>query len=139
MASGYNPGNGKIYLTGGYSTGNIDPAHTELWEFDPAAGTFTARAPLPVGLGGPGFGIVAGHFYVAGGRNLTCSTACSATYDYNIATDTWATRANMPQPTNVPGSGVAAGRVYTFGQGNPFGPGRQAARQWQRPCRTRQP
>ena len=29
MSSGYNPGNSKIYLVGGYSTGNISPAHDQ--------------------------------------------------------------------------------------------------------------
>src|SRR4029453_4771122 len=122
MASGYSPGNQRIYLAGGFSTGNIDPAPKNLWEFNPAPGTFTEKAPMPAGLGGPGFGIMGGHFYVAGGRNLS-GGVLSSTYDYNIATDSWATVANMPQPTNVPGSGVANGRVYTFGQGNPFSPG----------------
>ena len=56
MASGYNPGNGKIYLAGGCGTGNIDPAHDDLWEFNPVAGTFTPKAPMPVGLGVPASG-----------------------------------------------------------------------------------
>ena len=70
MASGYNPGNRRIYLTGGFRTGNIDPAHPTSGSSIRSAGTFTPKAPLPVGLGGPGFGIMGGHFYVAGGRNL---------------------------------------------------------------------
>ena len=35
MASGYF--NGKIYLVGGYSTGNISPAFLQTWEYDPVA------------------------------------------------------------------------------------------------------
>ena len=48
MASGYNPGNGKIYLVGGYSTATSH-RHDQTWEFDPVAhlhqpGTAPARA-----------------------------------------------------------------------------------------------
>ena len=32
MASGYF--NGKVYLVGGYNTGNISPAFTQVWEYD---------------------------------------------------------------------------------------------------------
>ena len=69
MSSGYNPGNGKIYLVGGYSTGNISPAHDQTWEFDPAAGTYTNRATHPHGFGGAASGILNGHLYSAGGRD----------------------------------------------------------------------
>jgi len=121
MASGYNPANGRMYLAGGASGGSLSSAEEELWEFNPVAGTFTPRTPLPVALAGPAFGVIAGHFYVAGGRNS--SGVLATNYDYNIATNTWTTKTNMPSATNVPGSAVAAGRLYAFGQGNPFTPG----------------
>ena len=35
MGSGYF--NGKIYLVGGYSTGNVDPSFGQVWEYDPVA------------------------------------------------------------------------------------------------------
>ena len=55
MASGYF--NGKIYLVGGYNTGNVDPSFGQVWEYDPVANTFnTSRANMPATLGGPGFG-----------------------------------------------------------------------------------
>ena len=41
MASGYF--NGKIYLVGGYSTGNIDPSFRQVWEYDPVANTFATK------------------------------------------------------------------------------------------------
>ncbi len=62
MASGYF--NGKIYLVGGYSTGNVDPSFGQVWEYDPVANTFnTTRMSMPATLGGPGFGIINGHMY----------------------------------------------------------------------------
>ena len=33
MGSGYF--NGKIYLVGGYTTGNVDPSFGQVWEYDP--------------------------------------------------------------------------------------------------------
>ena len=45
MASGYY--NGKIYLVGGYSTGNITPAFLQTWEYDPVANTFTVKTQSP--------------------------------------------------------------------------------------------
>ena len=54
MGSGYD--NGKIYLVGGYSTGNVDPAFAQVWEYDTVANTWnTSRASMPVALGGAGF------------------------------------------------------------------------------------
>ncbi len=122
MASGYF--NGKIYLVGGYSTGNVDPSFGQVWEYDPVANTFnTTRMSMPATLGGPGFGIINGHLYVAGGRDLN-NTNLNTLYDYDIAANTWTTRANMPSGVNVPGSAVIAGKLWVFGGGNPFtGPG----------------
>ena len=122
MASGYF--NGKIYLVGGYNTGNVDPSFGQVWEYDPVANTFnTSRMSMPATLGGPGFGIINGHIYVAGGRDLN-NTNLNTLYDYNIAADSWTTGATMPTGVNVPGSAVIGGKLWVFGGGNPFtGPG----------------
>ena len=118
MASGYF--NGKIYLVGGYNTGNVDPSFGQVWEYDPVANTFnTSRMSMPATLGGPGFGIINGHIYVAGGRDLN-NTNLNTLYDYNIATDSWTTGATMPTGVNVPGSAVIGGKLWVFGGGNPF-------------------
>ena len=79
----------------------------------------TTRMSMPATLGGPGFGIINGHMYVAGGRNLA-NTNLNTLYDYDIAANTWTTRANMPSGVNVPGSAVIAGKLWVFGGGNPF-------------------
>ena len=123
MASGYY--NGKIYLVGGYSTGNINPAYGQVWEYDPTTDTFnTSRTDMPAHLGGAGFGVINGHLYVAGGRDEN-NIVVSTLYDYNIATDTWTTKASMPSADNVPASGVAAGQLVVYGGGNPFLAGSQ--------------
>ena len=118
MGSGYF--NGKIYLVGGYSTGNVDPSFGQVWEYDPVANTFdTSRASMPATLGGPGFGIINGHIYIAGGRDLD-NTNLNTLYDYDIAANTWTQRANLPTGMNVPGSAVIGGQLWVFGGGNPF-------------------
>jgi len=118
MASGYF--NGKIYLVGGYNTGNVDPSFGQVWEYDPVLNTWnTSRMSMPATLGGPGFGIINGHLYVAGGRDLN-NTNLNTLYDYDIAANTWTTRASMPSGVNVPGSAVIAGKLWVFGGGNPF-------------------
>ena len=119
MASGYF--NGKIYLVGGYSTGNISPAFLQTWEYDPVANTFVTKTPIPAanGFGGAGSGVVNGHLYVAGGRDAT-NTVIATTWDYDIAADTWTARANLPSADNVPGSAVIGGKLWIFGGGNPF-------------------
>jgi N-acetylneuraminic acid mutarotase len=118
MGSGYH--NGKIYLVGGYTTGNVDPSFGQVWEYDPVLNTWnTSRASMPATLGGPGFDIINGHIYIAGGRNLA-NTNLNTLYDYDIAADTWTPRANLPSGVNVLGSAVIGGKLWIFGGGNPF-------------------
>jgi N-acetylneuraminic acid mutarotase len=118
MGSGYF--NGKIYLLGGYSTGSVAPSFGQVWEYDPVLNTWNAsRMAMPATLGGPGFGIINGHIYIAGGRDLA-NTNLNTLYDYDIAANTWTVRANMPAGVNVPGSAVIAGKLWLFGGGNPF-------------------
>jgi N-acetylneuraminic acid mutarotase len=74
---------------------------------------------MPATLGGPGFGIINGHIYIAGGRNLA-NTNLNTLYDYDIAADTWTPRANLPSGVNVLGSAVIGGKLWIFGGGNPF-------------------
>lgn len=81
---------------------------------------------MPITMGGPGFGIINGHIYIAGGRDLN-NTNLNTLYDYDIAADTWTQRANLPTGVNVPGSAVIGGKLWAFGGGNPFSGGSAAA------------
>ena len=118
MASGYF--NNKIYLVGGYSTGNVSPAFAQVWEYDPVTNTFnTTRMDMPHTLGGAGSGVLNGHLYVAGGRD-DANITLNSLYDYDIAANTWATKASLPAADNVPGAGVVNGQFWVFGGGNPF-------------------
>jgi hypothetical protein len=119
MASGYF--NGKIYLVGGYTTGQITPAFLQTWEYDPVANTFATKTSIPAaaGFGGAGSGVINGHLYVVGGRDAN-NAVIATTWDYDVAADTWTLRANLPSPDNVPGSAVIGGKLWIFGGGNPF-------------------
>ena len=109
MASGYF--NGKIYLVGGYNTGNVDPSFGQVWEYDPVANTFnTSRMSMPATLGGPGFGIINGHMYVAGGRDLN-NTNLNTLYDYNIAADSWTTAGHYAHGGERAGLGSDRGQA----------------------------
>ena len=101
-------------------TGNVDPAHGQVWEYDPVANTWdTSRLALPHPIGGAGFGIINGHFYVAGGRDIV-DVAYNGLWDYDIAANTWTQRTNLLAGDNVPGSAVINGQLWIFGGGNPF-------------------
>ena len=74
---------------------------------------------MPVTLGVPGFGIINGHMYVAGGRDIN-NTNLNTLYDYDIAANSWTQRANLPRGINVPGSAIIAGKLWVFGGGQPI-------------------
>ena len=115
MASGYF--NNKIYLVAGYSTGNVTPTESQVWEYDPVANTFdTTRLAIPHPIGGAGYGIINGHIYVAGGRDGVAATY-NGLFDYNIAANTWTQKANVPNGVNVPGSGVKNGQLWLLAGG----------------------
>ena len=120
MASGYF--NGKIYLVGGYSTGNVRPGVPPDLGVRPGRQHLRTRSPsIPAaaGFGGAGSGVINGHLYVTGGRDAN-NTVIATTWDYDIAADTWTPRANLPSANNVPGSAVIGGKLWIFGGGNPF-------------------
>ena len=98
----------------------MDSAQPDTWEYDPVANTFTNRLNFPHPAGGMASGVIAGHLYVAGGRDAS-NAVINLTWDYNIAANTWTAKANEPGTNNnVPGSAVALSRLWVFGGGNPF-------------------
>ena len=52
MASAYDPLDQKILLVGGYRTGQVSSAQSQVWVYDPESNTFdTSRAPIPHAVG----------------------------------------------------------------------------------------
>ena len=64
--------NGKVYAIGGQTTESSEPDKAgfvdTVYEYDPAANKWTARAPMPTKRGGGAAAVVDGRIYVAGGR-----------------------------------------------------------------------
>ncbi len=119
MAGGYY--NGKIYLVGGYSTDNANPAFTQTWEYSIVSSTWLTKTavPAPLGFGGAGSGVSNGRLYVAGGRDAN-NGLLNTLYSYDIAADSWTIQAPLPTADTVPGSAVINGKLWIFGGGTPF-------------------
>jgi hypothetical protein len=111
MADGYY--NGKIYVIGGYSTGSVNPAYAQVWEYDVMANTWAIKTDMPAAFGGAASAVVNGHLFVIGGRDAA-SNILSQTFDYNIALDSWTVRANIPYAVNVPGDAMVGGKIWDW-------------------------
>jgi serine protease AprX len=106
--------NGAIYLVGGRSALSRLTAQPQTWRYDPLADTWTTLAPLPLGLGGAGSGVIGGHLYVVSGADAN-DTLSLAVYDYDLAANTWTVVGTVPQPVHDGGSAVLGGRLWLFG------------------------
>ncbi len=82
--SGYNPGNGKIYVVSGYNTGTVDSAQDDDVGVRPGREFVGDEGPDPACCWWCGPAIINGHLYVAGGRDGT-NTVINLCHDYNIA------------------------------------------------------
>ena len=107
--------NGKIYVIGGQTTESSEPDKAgfvnTVYEYDPATGKWTARAPMPTMRGGGVAAVVDGRIYVAGGRPPRGHDF--AVYDPKA--DKWTTLANLPTQRNHLAAGAHDGKVYVFG------------------------
>jgi N-acetylneuraminic acid mutarotase len=107
--------NGKIYVIGGQTTEQSEPSKAgfvdTVYEYDPAADKWTARAPMPTKRGGGAAAVIDGKIYVAGGRPP--GGADFAVYDPK--TDRWTKLPNMPTQRNHLAAGAFDGKVYVFG------------------------
>ena len=122
---------GKIYAFGGFV---LPPAGPAAWlpvdnayEYDPAADTWKALAPMPTKRGA-GIAAAAGDkIYVIGGANVPPGAkdpavhparvhqSVGAVEEYDPATNTWRARTSMPTPRNHMGGGTVNGKIYVIG------------------------
>ena len=102
------PGNGKIYLFGGFVTGN------SVYEYDPIADSWSRKAPMPTPRHGLAAAVLDGKIYVAGGSNGSAPSDALEVYD--PAKDSW-TRLAPPMPTPRVFLAAAAldGKIYAMG------------------------
>jgi N-acetylneuraminic acid mutarotase len=117
MGGGYY--NGKIYIVGGYTSDDVSTAQNQTWEYNVNLGSWTTRAPMPAGLGGPATAVAGSTLYVIGGRDEV-SFQLNTNYAYNIVGNSWSTRAPMPVAANVPGGAFYGGKIWVLGGGTPF-------------------
>jgi len=130
--------NGKILVFGGFSKPEKGPTAwvplDNVWEYDPAADTWKALAPLPTKRGSANAVVHNGKVYVIGGAGLHPGSKETALHParphralatnevYDPATNTWETRQSMPTARNHAAAGIVGGKVYIIGGrvGNAF-------------------
>ncbi|MGZ5684923.1 MAG: Kelch repeat-containing protein [Usitatibacter sp.] len=122
---------GKIYAFGGFVPPTSGPPAwvpiNNAWEYDPAADTWKALAPMPTKRGSPVAVAVGDKIYVIGGAAMAPGSsepsvlptrphlALGTVEEYDPATNTWRPRTPMPTPRNHATAGAINGRIYVVG------------------------
>jgi len=122
---------GKIYAFGGFVYPTSGPAAwvpiNNAWEYDPAADTWKALAPMPSKRGSPVAAAVGDKIYVIGGVSLlpgstdtalgfnTPQASVGTVEEYDPAKNTWRERTSMPTARNHTTAGVVNGKIYVIG------------------------
>ena len=122
---------GKIYAFGGFVYPTSGPAAwvpiNNAWEYDPAADTWKALAPMPSKRGSPVAAAVGDKIYVIGGVNIlpgatetalgfnTPQASVGTVEEYDPATNTWRERSPMPTPRNHTTAAAVNGKIYVIG------------------------
>ena len=122
---------GKIYAFGGFVYPTSGPAAwvpiNNAWEYDPAADTWKALAPMPSKRGSPVAAVVGDKIYVIGGVNIlpgatetslgfnTPQASVGTVEEYDPATNTWRERSPMPTPRNHTTAAAVNGKIYVIG------------------------
>ena len=130
--------NGKIYVIGGFIKPAKGPTAWEpvdnVWEYDPAADTWKALAPLPKKRGAPAAVAYGGRIYAIGGAGLHPGSketvvhparphrALGTNEVYDPAANAWKTLQDMPTARNHGAIGVVNNKIYYLGGrvGNAF-------------------
>ncbi|OFW26994.1 MAG: hypothetical protein A3J28_04175 [Acidobacteria bacterium RIFCSPLOWO2_12_FULL_60_22] len=124
---------GKIYVFGGFVNQPVsgglagwEPVDN-AWEYDPAADSWKALAPLPDKRGSAVAAEVGGKIYVIGGAIPQPNTKETGVYPnrparatgtnqmYDPATNRWESRSPMPTARNHAFAGVVNGKIYVIG------------------------
>lgn len=130
---------GKIYVFGGFVQGAAGgPVAWEpidnAWEYDPAADSWKALAPLAGKRGSAAAAEVGGKIYVIGGATTNPGSSETAVFPnrparsvgtnevYDPAANRWEPRSPMPTARNHVFAGAVGGKIYVIGGrlGSPF-------------------
>ncbi|MFG3102498.1 carboxypeptidase regulatory-like domain-containing protein [Streptomyces sp. NPDC048182] len=102
---------GRIYSAFGYTGSGYT---SDLYAYDPAAGTWSKLAPAADGRAAPAKGFIDGKLYAVGGWG-TDGAPDAKLEIYDPAAGTWTTGAPAPRPYAASGSAVLDGRLYVVG------------------------
>src|SRR6266699_2640268 len=122
---------GKIYAFGGFVLPSSGPPAwapvDNAWEYDPAADTWKALAPVPTKRGSPVAAVAGDTIDVIGGATTPPGSketvvhptrphvSVATVEEYDPATNTWRQRSSMPTPRNHATVGVVNGKIYVIG------------------------
>ncbi|HET7363140.1 MAG TPA: kelch repeat-containing protein [Burkholderiales bacterium] len=120
---------GKIYAFGGFVLPQSGPPAwvpiDNAWEYDPAADTWRALAPLPTRRGSPVAVSVGEKIYVIGGAATLPGadavhparphSSVGAVEEYDPAANVWRARAPLPTPRNHAVGAAVNGKIYVIG------------------------
>jgi N-acetylneuraminic acid mutarotase len=101
--------NGILYAVGGGNTAFVSTVEA----YDPAANTWTTKAPMPTERSALAVAVVNGRLYAAAGANAYGPVATFEAYD--PATNTWRTKAGMLTARDGVAADVLAGTLYVIG------------------------
>ncbi|MBI2491784.1 MAG: galactose oxidase [Candidatus Rokubacteria bacterium] len=123
--------NGKIYVFGGFvPPASGPPAWAPIdnaWEYDPAADSWRALAPMPSKRGSPVAAAAGGKLYVIGGASTHPGSPATSIHparphravamveEYDPATNTWRARSPMPTARNHAAIGAVNNKIYVLG------------------------
>ena len=109
---------GRIYAIGGQGAGLFGGGFVDnVWQLDPQAGEWVAKAPLPRARGGGVAVALDGRIYVAGGRPPHGHDFAV----YDPATDSWTELPDMPSQRNHIAGAAIGGKIWVAG--GRLGPG----------------
>ncbi|MFI5345310.1 MAG: kelch repeat-containing protein [Elusimicrobiota bacterium] len=105
---------GKMYFAGGSSSGFGQAAapQSDVMAYDPAADSWTIRAPLPLPVGYSGGAALNGKIYLAGGINTPTGAASTATWVYDPGTNAWSAGPPTNDPREFPAMAAGAGTLF---------------------------
>ncbi len=123
--------NGKIYAFGGFTLPESGPPAWKpldnAWEYDPAADTWKALAPMPTKRGAASAAVANGKIYVVGGATSLAGVSESGIHparphqtlgtveEYDPATDNWRERRGLLVPRNHHATAAVGDRIYAIG------------------------
>lgn len=120
-----NPGSaaidGVIYVFGGRTRAangtTLNGALSTVEAFDPATGTWSARAPMPTGRRTAVSAVIDGMALLVGGEGGGDGNAFDATERYDPVLDSWQKLWPMTTPRHGAAGGVVDGRLHVVGGG----------------------